>query len=150
MEGVLRLHFHFCSLQASPLARLSAPDKVGGGFATRHISRRALIGRRFSPDTAVIVFCGESPRPPVMSLHAVEWSAVLAVSSDDDVSKRRDHGPRRNEQEKQSGDLRLDHLAQAAPEPDPKTSGDQGKDQPSPHSRSCNRMQVGGGPFLFS
>lgn len=79
-----------------------------------------------------------------MSLHAVEWSAVLAVSSDDDVSKRRDHGPRRNEQEKQSGDLRLDHLAQAAPEPDPKTSGDQGKDQPSPHSRSCNRMQVGG------
>ena len=46
----------------------------GGGVATRHISRRALIGCRFSPDTAVIVFCRGSSCP-WYELCAEEWSS---------------------------------------------------------------------------
>lgn len=65
-------------------------------MASRHIIRRALIGCRFSPDTAVIVFCRGSSCP-CYEICAVEWSSAAAhfplsacpcVSPDEDVNER--------------------------------------------------------------
>ena len=75
----LCFHFHFRLYPSSLVVFFFfflrvCSGRGGGGVATRHISRRALIGCRFSPDTAVIVFCRGSSCP-WYELCAEEWSS---------------------------------------------------------------------------
>lgn len=93
---LLCFHFHF-RLSSQPLgfARVCS-GRRGGGVETRHIIRRALIGCRFSPDTAVIVFCRGSSGL-WYEICAIEWSSTVLhipsvrVSANDGVNKQRDY-----------------------------------------------------------
>lgn len=83
------------SKASSWFLRVCSGQRGRCGVATRHISRRALIGCRFSPDTAVIVFCRGSSCPwyELVCVCAEEWSSTVCVcvhACDDDVNKQRD------------------------------------------------------------
>lgn len=61
---------------------------MGGVLVRRHIIRRALIGGRVSPDTAVIVLCRGS-YAPVGELSVGEWNrAVSCVATVYDMNKQ--------------------------------------------------------------
>lgn len=87
----------FTSAPEPPCLCVRPGQGGGGGVASRHISRRALIGCRVSPDTAVIVFCRGSSRR-WYEVCASEWSSTVrfflcvcvSVFADDDVIKQRD------------------------------------------------------------